>query len=193
MPGNIYAPPGNSGSDGCLSIFQYTNDDGVDPGTVCGQAACVTLLTYCGAQSPDIETLRKIEKSHPPDILFGKLGTSPWRIEAILRHYRARSLEYVSTVDELKRHVSRLCPVICLIQNTGGLWGLSDGAHWFVVFAYDDSGVCVTNYGKVHMSWSDFKERWDSPVSNAADLVFKGITVTSRILPDRVPLPKNIA
>ncbi|WP_437722819.1 C39 family peptidase [Sorangium sp. So ce861] len=193
MPGNIYAPSSSAGLDGCRWIYQYTNADGADPGTVCGQAACATLLTYCGMLSPNISTLRKIEKSHPPDLLFGAFGTSPGRIEAILRHYGARHLEHFSTIDALKRHVSRLCPVICLIQNTGGLGGLPDGAHWFVVFAYDDGDVAVTNYGKVHMSWSDFRERWDSAISTVASVAFKGITNTTRILPDRVPFPNNIA
>ena len=81
----------------------------------------------------------------------------------------------------LKDWVDSSRPVICLIQNTGGLFGLKDGAHWFVVFAYDDDGVFVTNYGTpCHLSWSDFEDKWGSPLSTvAASVDFKGITYAS--------------
>ena len=196
MPGNVYANSANPGFDGILWLYQYTNNDGQNPGTVCGQAACATLLTYCGKQRANIETLRKIERSHPPDVFWGVFGTSPWRIRAILDHYGAKRLENVSSVDELKRHVGRLCPVICLIQNTEGFGGLPDGAHWFVVFAYDHIGVFVTNYDSkniaVRLRWPEFIDKWDSPVPGVASVEFKGITNTSRVLPDYVPFSNNI-
>jgi Peptidase_C39 like family len=184
MPGYIQAQPVGSGFQGAHEIYQYTNADGLDPNTVCGQAACATLLTYVGAQPANIDTLRRIEKSHHPDVLFGALGTSPWRIQAILEAYGARSCAHVSKEPDLKDHVASSRPVICLIQNTGGLLGLGDGAHWFVVFAYDDAGVFVTNYGPtVQLTWKDFRDKWDSPTSWIASVDFKAITAMGRVLP----------
>jgi hypothetical protein len=184
MPGYISVDHTNLNFRGIQSIYQYTNVDGTDPSTVCGLAACATLLTYCGFQPASIETLRKIEKSHPADLMFGKWGTSPWRIEAILNDYKANATHHLSSIDDLKRYVRMACPVICVIQNTEGVLGLGDGAHWFVVFAYDDDGVFVTNYDPVHLTWKDFMAKWDSVVPKLANLNFKGITNTSRIAAD---------
>lgn len=195
MPGLIHADTNHPGFVGLYSIFQYVNNDGVNPANVCGQAACATLLTYCGYQAANIQTLRRIEASHPPDVLWGVFGTSSGRIGEILRAYGAHNLEEVSTVDALKRRTSQLCPVICLIQNSEGVLGLGDGAHWFVVFAHDNDGVSVTNYGGTrHLPWTTFEKLWSSPVSEGMDLFgFKGITNTSRILPDLIPpLPRNM-
>src|SRR5262249_10179531 len=120
-------------------------------------------------------------QSHPPDLFFGKLGTSPLRIQAILEDYGPDTIQKVNTVDALTQCVGASCPVICLIPNTGGLFGLQDAAHCFVVFAYAAHGVFVTNYADAfHLSWSDFEERWDSPLSRLASVDFKGITAASR-------------
>jgi hypothetical protein len=188
MPGYLPADPRGDGFAGLPSIYQFTNADGQDPDTVCGLAACATLLAYCGAMPRDLDTLRQIEKSHPADLLFGKWGTSPWRVEEALKHYGAKDLRHVNDEETLKQWVRNLYPVICLIQNTGGLLGLRDGAHWFVVFAYDDAGVFVTNYDTpCLLSWDDFRAKWDSLVSKAAGVILKGITNTSRVLTDQGP------
>ncbi len=197
MPGIINANASSTGFAGIRSIYQYTNPDGTDPNTVCGLAACSTLLTYCGFMQPRIQTLRTIERSHPADVLGGRFGTSPFRIKEILRHYGATVTREASSFAQIKKHVSAACPVICLIQNTGGITGLGDGAHWFVVFAYDNNGVYVTNYGErtnqaEHLKWDDFKKKWNSPLSNAADLIsFSAITNISRRVPDFVPSKRS--
>jgi Peptidase_C39 like family len=190
MPNIVKAQPIGSGFNGLKQIFQYTNDDGVDPATVCGQAACATLLTYLGAK-PAITTLQDIEKNHHPDLLGGKFGTSPWRIEGILEAYGATPLKHVSKEEDLKSYVAKEDPVICLIQNEGGIGGLfSGGAHWFVVFAYDDQGVFVTNYGStVHLTWADFRSKWNSTTTWFASVDFKAITTTARTLVKVVPRP----
>jgi hypothetical protein len=181
MPSILGASPPGQGFAGLASIYQFTNEDGLNPDNVCGLAACATLLAYCGLLRPEIASLREIEANHPPDLFFGKLGTSPLRIQAILEAYGADTIQKVNTVDALTQWVDASWPVICLIQNTGGLFGLKDGAHWFVAFAYDDDGVFVTNYGDpCHLSWSDFEERWDSPLATLASVDFKGITNASR-------------
>jgi hypothetical protein len=185
MPNIIRAQPIGTGFHGLREIYQYTNDDGLDPGTVCGQAASATLLTERGAQRPQLATLREIERTHHPDLFGGRLGTSPWRVEAILRAYGATGLQHIHNEDELKRSVAANNPVVCLIQNVGGLRGLfSSGAHWFVVFAYDEQGVFVTNYGgQVHLTWADFRQKWNSMTSWFASADFKGITATARVNP----------
>jgi hypothetical protein len=91
-----------------------------------------------------IDTLRQIEKSHRPDLLGGALGTSPWRIEKILKDHGCSSRKHVKGLEEIKKYVASCWPVICIVQNEPGLGGLKRGAHWFVVFAYDDGGVFVT-------------------------------------------------
>jgi hypothetical protein len=183
MPDILTATAPGQGFAGLGSIYQFINEDGQNPENVCGLAACATLLTYCGLTRAELATLQEIEQSYPPDLFFGKLGTSPMRIQEILEHYGADDLHKANNVDALKNWVGSSCPVICLIQNTGGLFGLKDGAHWFVVFAYDDDGVFVTNYGTpCHLSWSDFEDKWDSFLSTAASLDFKGITNASRTL-----------
>ena len=188
MPAAITVTSTDPGFAGVRTIFQFTNSDGQEPRTVCGQAACATLLTYVGTMPADIETLRQIETSHPPNLFWGHLGTSPGQIKAALRAYGAWSLREVNSVDELKHWVRALCPVICLIQNKGGLAGLvGSGAHWFVVFAYNEAGVFVTNYAGPaqagYLSWADFQDRWESYLSAA----FKGVTNTGCIRDDTAP------
>ncbi|EYF04708.1 Hypothetical protein CAP_4183 [Chondromyces apiculatus DSM 436] len=185
----IYARTNTRGFAGVSGLYQYTNGDGTNQDTVCGPAACATLLTYCGLARPDIATLRSIERSHPPDLLFGRAGSSPQRVVETLSAYRARRLGTANNIETLRRCVRASCPVICVIQNTGGLFGLGDGAHWFVVYAYNDAGVFVTNYGSSpHLSWDDFRSKWGGIVSNVARFavglggLFKGITNVGRVL-----------
>jgi len=115
-------------------------------------------------------------------------------VEHIGGRGRANELRTVRNVQQLKQWVGQLFPVICLIQNTAHVSGLlRHGAHWFVVFAYDKDGVFVTNYGTpCHLTWADFEEKWDSPISRLASVFFKGITNTSRVLSDPV-IPRSRA
>jgi hypothetical protein len=174
MAGTIYAYANTRGFYGLSSIYQYVNADGQNPRTVCGQAASATLLTYCTGRPANLSTLRAIERTHPPDILGGILGTSPRRVQAILVYYGAIGLGTIGNEESLKRLIRGLFPVICLIQNSGGLFGLGDGAHWLVAFAYNDNGIFVTNYGNVFLSWSAWREKWNSPLPWT--MPFKGIT-----------------
>lgn len=183
MAGFIYADQNGKGFTGVRSIYEFTNPDGQNPKTVCGLAACATLLTYCRFTRAEIETLRKIEKSHPADLAGGRLGTTPSQLAKALKHYGASDQQHVNNTTSLKDRLKSQYPVICLIQNSEGISGLLNGAHWFVVFAYNDAGVFVTNYGGTsHLSWNDFKGKWESPVSYAAENIwFKGIINVSRI------------
>lgn len=199
MSGLVYASSSNPGFAGLSSIYQYTNSDGINPKTVCGQAACATLLTYCKYMPAEIDTLRKIEKSHGPDLFGGALGTSPWRIESILKHYGCSARKHVDGLDGIKKYVASWWPVICIIQNTPGLNGLMDGAHWFVVFAYDDGGVYVTNYHPdTYLTWSDFDKKRGAFFADLASIGFRAITNTAfkppsyiKSLPRRPPLMRH--
>jgi hypothetical protein len=176
------------GFAGVKSIFQYVNDDGRDPNNVCGQAACATLLTYCDLLPPHPDSLHKIEDSHPADLLGGKFGTTPWRVAATLSDYGVPTPQPVRTVDDLCEWVGRSCPVICVIQNDPRWFGIRGGAHWFVVFGFDDAGVYVTNFGDSFMSWDDFEARWSSAVPWLASLMFKGVTCDLRGVPTPEPV-----
>lgn len=189
MAGIVRAEPVGGGFAGLRRLFQFLNEDGQKRETVCGQAACATLLTYYRGQVGDLRTLRAIEKSHPPDALFGLLGTSPDEIERTLKDYGVSSLARVNDIATLKRRVAASCPVICLIQNTAGMEGLFGTAHWFVVFAYDDAGVFVTNYSPVHLKWDDFWGKWNSPLTKLPVVSFRGITTTTRDVRDKLTLP----
>lgn len=182
MPGIIYANSSSAGFNGLLSIYQYRNEDGANPDNVCAQAACATLLTSLNLQPANIATLQAIETSHPANLLGGKWGTTPHKVRVALAAYGATSIHTAETDKALKLRVSTGFPVICLIQNERGISGLArEGAHWFVVFAYDDDGVYVTNWRTVHMSWTDFKKRWHSPLSTLEMVLsFRGITSTRR-------------
>ena len=90
MPDFLTATSPGQGFAGLESIYQFINEDGQNPENVCGLAACATLLSYCGLTGAELATLQEIEKNYPPDLFFGKLGTSPQRIREILGHYGAR-------------------------------------------------------------------------------------------------------
>ncbi|HZF56772.1 MAG TPA: C39 family peptidase [Polyangiaceae bacterium] len=189
MAGIVKAEPAGGGFAGLNRIFQFVNEDGRKRETACGQAACATLLTYYRARAGDLSTLRAIEKSHPPDTPFGVLGTTPDGIEKTLKDYGVSSLTHVNDIATLKRRIGANCPVICLIQNTAGLQGLFGSAHWFVVFAYDDAGVFVTNYSPIHLKWDDFWGKWSSPLTKLPVVSFRGITTTTRDVRDKLTLP----
>lgn len=175
MASILMAEPAGSGFAGLNGIYQFVNDDGliVDPAYVCGQAACATLLAYRRLVASDISSLRSIERNHPPNLFFGRGGTSPSRIQRILAHYGANSLVHVDNKETLKSRIRSFCPVVCLIQNSNNLLR---GAHWFVVFAYNDTGVFVTNYSPTHLTWDEFEDKWGALIPDLPFLEFKGIT-----------------
>jgi hypothetical protein len=88
----------------------------------------------------------------------------------------------------LKSSIKSNRPVICVIQNQEGYFGLPNGSHWFVIFAYNDDGLYVSNFSNNFIGWDDFKKQWDSPIPYAASFYFKGITNTSVI---KTPKPRG--
>ena len=165
MAGMLFASP-NPGPEfvGHSSIFQFENADGVNPATTCGQAAIATVLANYGRIPKSIDGLRKIEKAYPADVLAGAWGTSAGRVARALTAYHVGH-RHVDGREGLEEALSRKRAGISLIQNSAGLCGIRDGAHWFVIFGCDAQGVYVTNYGTPPLiRWSKFEEMWSGPI-----------------------------
>jgi hypothetical protein len=159
----LYATPGpNYG--GHRSIYQFVNADGADPATACGQAAIATVLANRKRIPQSLAGLQQIEKDYPADVVSGALGTSSGRVKRALK---GNGLGYrmADGRKELESALRSGAAAISLIQNTGGLGGMGDGAHWFVVFGCDQNGVHVTNYGfPPFVDWARFETMWSAPI-----------------------------
>jgi hypothetical protein len=165
MAGILYASP-NPGPEfrGHHSIFQFVNADGINPATVCGQAAIATVMANYGKIPKSIKGLRQIERDYPADTASGAWGTSSGRMEHALRAL-GLGVCHEEGKDRLEQILFFKKAAISLIQNTAGLGGIGDGAHWFVIFGCDAKGVYVTNYGPPpFISWSQFEGMWSAPV-----------------------------
>jgi hypothetical protein len=155
---------------GHASIFQFVNADGADPATACGQAAIATVLANRGRIPKSTDGLKKIESAYPADVLSGVLGTSAGRVERALTAY-GLGHHHVDGRQALQQALRAGAAAISLIQNTAGLSGIGDGAHWFVVFGCDINGVHVTNYGlPPFIAWSKFEEMWSGPIPLAGGM-----------------------
>ena len=153
---------------GLPAIFAYTNADGELFRTNCGQAAVATFLTHHGRLSPDagkaMTTMRRLELEHPPNNLFGALGTSRRRVERACRAF-GLPLKEVAGEAALRAELDRQNPVLVML----GLpirtrWGVDlPGGHWMVAYGYDAEYVYLTNYGR--MPWPAFRRGWRSFVA----------------------------
>jgi len=161
----LFASP-NPGPDfvGHYSIFQFVNNDGVDRATVCGPAAIATVLANYGRIPKSIAGLRKVEDAFPADVFNGAWGTSAGHVERVLTAY-AVAHRYAVGRNGLEQALRGKRAAISLIQNVPGLSGISDGAHWFVIFGCDAKGVYVTNYEPTFfISWTTFDDLWAAPI-----------------------------
>jgi hypothetical protein len=165
MAGMLFASPSpGPGFVGHSSIFQFVNADGVDPATTCAQAAIATVLANRHRIPKSIDGLRQIEKAYPADVLSGAWGTSAGRVARALTAYHLGH-RHADGREGLEQALSGKRAAISLIQNTAGLGGIGDGAHWFVVFGCDTNGVYVTNYGlPPFIAWSKFEDMWSAPI-----------------------------
>jgi hypothetical protein len=169
MAGLLVATRG-PGFAGHASIFEFVNADGANPATVCGPAAIATVLANRHRISKDIAGLQEIEKKYPADILSGALGTSPSQIKSALEGYGLGYRDVTGRAG-LERVMRTGGAAISLIQNAPGLGGIGQGAHWFVVFGCETSGVHVTNYGfSSLLPWSKFEVMWAGPIPTLAGM-----------------------
>jgi hypothetical protein len=173
MAGFVYES-GSPTYEGCMSVYQFVNDDGDDPNRCCGQAAIATFLAILRVLPTDISTLKAIESVYPPNVLFGWLGTS--------RGLVARACEindvFVSEIggeEALKEALTAKQPVVLLIGTSAGkLWGCElPGGHWTVAYGYDDAYIYLTNWGL--MPWDEFRQRWRSWVSAVGGMSGRGL------------------
>jgi hypothetical protein len=167
MAAMLFANPG-PGFVGHPSIFQFVNADGADPATVCGQAAIATVLANRNRIPKTIEGLQAIEKHYPANIASGALGTTAGLVERALDHYTLGH-RYETGRKGLETALGQKRVAIALIQNTAGISGIGDGAHWFVVFGCDRHGVHVTNYGlPPFVAWTRFQDMWSGVIPTCA-------------------------
>lgn len=140
-------------------IFEFTNDDGANVGTNCGQAAAATFLTEHGLLAPFVETMRRVESPFPPDNLGGYFGTSRRQVIRICRSFGMRVRNIHGEVA-LRAQLACRQPVIVMLGVSGGrVWKFElPAGHWMVAYGFDDRHIFLTNWGP--MTWEDFRRGW---------------------------------
>ena len=166
----VHATPGSAGRP---RLYEYTNS-GVESQyqyNACGQAAVSTVLTALGIkpEDPTDAVMKEVYKRFPPDILFGKFGTSWMRFQKALKGYGA-SYRWLEGEQSLRSVIASGGLAVVMLdvgatQDEG--WG-SIGAHWTVIYAYDTDGVFLSNWprdGKC--TWANLRRGWDTQLTRA--------------------------
>lgn len=179
VPGEL--PPGLRGSTiqpppGCIgrpNLYQYTNS-GVEPHqqyNACGQAAIATVLTGLGVspEDPTDAVMQEVYDRFPPDILWGRFGTSFKQVERALAAHSitATWLEgEAQLVTALARgHLAVVMLDVGATQNEG--FG-PIGGHWVVIYAMDQEHVYVSNWPyDGRCTWRSFRRAWDTIMTRA--------------------------
>ena len=152
---------------GLPSLYEFVNSDGGLTRFNCGQAAACTLLAHHEAvqSAADPETacalMAAIEAAHPPDNLFGWLGTSRRRVERICQAYGIE-LDEVHGEDGLRTALAAGRPAAMMVELPGPVvwrWRAPVG-HWMVAYGYDDRQVFLSNCGVPGMPWDEFRRAW---------------------------------
>jgi hypothetical protein len=169
------APEGFKGIEEILKV-EYVNEDGKLSKYNCGQAAVATLIQFYQRDREGV--MEWLEKEHPPNVLFGYLGTTRRRVERGLRAAGLRPYT-IHGVDALKKSLDDGKPGIFTYQfELMKVLGVSiPTAHWMVAFGYNDEYVFVTNWWKHRIPWDEFLVGWSgwipaiTSMKNAAILV----------------------
>ena len=162
-----------AGSVGRLRLFEYTND-GVDTAhqyNACGQAAISTALTGVGAkpEDPSDGVMKDVYAHFPPDILFGKFGTSWKQVQRGLtsNHVKWRWVEGEDALMDTLRHGMLAMVMLDIGATVDEGWG-SLGAHWTVIYAADQRGVYLSNWPRDgHCTWANLRRGWDTVLTRA--------------------------
>jgi hypothetical protein len=160
---------------GLGEIFEFTNWDGRQTRVNCGQAAACTLLTHHGMLPRIGEVMLEVERAHPPDNLGGYLGTSRCCVRRICRAFGLKLEEAVGE-STLRSHLASSQPVLVTLGVPGPRlwrWQLPVG-HWMVAYGFDDSGVYLTNWGR--MGWDEFRAGWQSFIPGLVQMRRRGLT-----------------
>lgn len=161
---------------GCIGrprLYQYTNA-GAAAGqqyNACGQAAMATVLSALMVQpeDPSDQVVREVYRRFPPDILWGRFGTSFRQVQRALSGY---GLEWrweegeAALLATLRR--GELAVVMLDIGATVDEgWGPL-GGHWVVLYAADAHGVYLSNWPRDgHCSWRSLRRAWDTLMTRA--------------------------
>jgi hypothetical protein len=171
-----------------IGVWQYTNDE--TNGNSCGQAAAATALTYYSPTAfkprTDSSLTRTLVDSWNwrPDVGFGIGGTSPKRMESMLRDNGLQC----AWIDKarIQDYVRSGYLVICMLDihpDKGG-WLNSSGFHWVCVYGVDGNGYYVTNWrtrSETNCGWpvsyASFNRGIDSWAQQATFVANKGLLV----------------
>jgi hypothetical protein len=181
--------PGGADPDtyrGLPALYGFVNADGELTRYNCGQAAACTLLTQAHAVPPAADPeaacglMAAVEQAHPPDNLFGWLGTSRRRVERICQAHGIE-LEEVHGEDELRAALAAGRPAAMMVELPGPViwrWRAPVG-HWMVAYGYDDRQVFLSNYGAAGMSWDEFRRAWGGLVPRLISMRNTGLVARS--------------
>ena len=172
---------------GLPDLYEFVNADGGLRRTNCGQAAACTLLNHHAAVPPCADPaaacalMAAVEEAHPPDNLFGYLGTSRRRVERICQAHGIE-LEEVSGEDELRAALAAGRPVALMVELPGRtFWRLTTPVgHWVVAYGYDDRQVFLSNCGTPGMPWDDFRQAWGGLVPRLISMRNTGLAARTQ-------------
>jgi predicted double-glycine peptidase len=166
----VEAPPGSIGRP---RLYQYVNS-GVHQHqqyNSCGQAAIATALTGLGVkpEDPTNAVMQAVYDAFPPDILWGRFGTSFQRVERALAAHGVQGawLEGESALAETlkKGHLALAMLDVGATEDEG--WGPL-GGHWVVVYAMDTQHVYLSNWPRDgRCTWRSFRKSWDTVMTRA--------------------------
>ena len=147
--------------------WSYRNQDSsINVSTCCGQAAVYSAFrTRRGRTLPG--GLTGLVRSHPPDNLFGMLGTSPGRVEDMTRALGLMVGKRGGFPERVRETGDR--PVlVCLDVGklTPSVWGL----HWVAVFGLSSAGVHISNWRRDCVPREQFEEAWTAPLVYAVGM-----------------------
>jgi hypothetical protein len=166
---------------GLPSLYEFVNSDGALTRYNCGQAAACTILSHFDAISGDACSLMTaVEEAHPPDNLFGWLGTSRRRVERICEAYGV-VLEEIYGEDAVRGALAENRPVAMMVQVPGPRvwrWQVPAG-HWMVAYGFDDRQVFLSNYHAPGMPWDDFLRAWNGFVPRIISMRNTGLVARS--------------
>lgn len=166
----VEAPPGTIGRP---RLYQYTNS-GVHAHqqyNSCGQAAIATALTGCGVkpEDPTNAVMQTVYDAFPPDILWGRFGTSWKQVERALG---ANGVAGTWLDGEAALAETLACGHLALVMLDIGAtsdegWG-PIGGHWVVVYAMDQGHVYLSNWPlDGRCTWRSFRRSWDTVMTRA--------------------------
>lgn len=166
----ITAPAGTIGRP---RIYQYTNS-GVPEAqqyNACGQAALATVLSTLGVkpEDPTNRVMQDIYAAFPPDILWGRFGTSFRQVEKCLTKNGVtwRWAEGEAALMESLRRKELVMMMVDIGATEDEGWG-PIGGHWVVVYAADDKGVHLSNWPRDgHCGWHSLRRAWDTQLTRA--------------------------